>query len=170
MKNRNLALCGLFCAVGVLLPQLFHMFGPAAGQVFLPMHIPVLMAGLLLGPWAGGVTGVVSPVLSCMITGMPAPARLPFMVFELAAYGIVSGCFGRKPLSAGKAYIGLACAQAAGRVVNALCTVIAVCFLGAKNASLPAVWGAVVTGLPGIVIQWILIPPLVLAVSKFLNR
>lgn len=170
MKNKKIILCGLFCAIGVLLPQLFHGFGPAAGQIFLPMHIPVLMAGLLLGPWAGGVTGVVSPVLSCMITGMPAPARLPFMVLELAAYGIVSGLFSKDQMTLKRAYVGLISSQAAGRAVNALCTAAAVYLLGVKGASVQAVWGSVVTGLPGIAIQLILIPPLVLAVGKYTNR
>ena len=73
MKSKKIVLCGLFCAFGVLLPQAFHMFGTAAGMTFLPMHIPVLMAGLIIGPVCGLVTGVVSPVLSCLFTGMPAP-------------------------------------------------------------------------------------------------
>lgn len=166
MKSKKLVLCGLFCAIGVLLPQLFHVLGPSAGMMFLPMHIPVLMAGLLLGPWAGGVTGLVSPALSCLMTGMPVPAKLPFMALELITYGLISGLFAGKKTT-GQSYLGLASAQIAGRVVNALSAAAAVYLLGAKSASLPAVWAAVVTGLPGIIIQWIVIVPLVLALKKF---
>ncbi len=166
MKVRKLVLCGLFCALGVLLPQVFHMFGAAAGMTFLPMHIPVLMAGLTIGPVCGLITGVVSPVLSCLFTGMPAPLKLPFMVFELAAYGLFSGLFYKGGRSLGRIYLSLASAQLAGRVVNALCTLAAVYLFHIEKISVLSVWTSVVTGVPGIVIQLVFIPPLVMAVQK----
>ena len=62
---------GLLIAIGVILPQLFHIFGQSAGQTFLPMHIPVILAGMLIGPvWGLGVA-VIVPILSSLITGMP---------------------------------------------------------------------------------------------------
>ena len=166
MKSKKIVLCGLFCALGVLLPQAFHMFGAAAGMTFLPMHIPVLMAGLTIGPVCGLITGVVSPVLSCLFTGMPVPAKLPFMVFELAAYGFFSGLFSKNGSAIGRVYLSLIGAQIAGRAVNALCALIAVYLLHVEKVSVLSVWTAVVAGLPGIVIQLVFIPPLVMAVKR----
>lgn len=68
-KAQYVTYCALFCALGALLPQAFHAFGALSGTVFLPMHIPAMMAGFLLGPVAGVVTGIISPILSCLITG-----------------------------------------------------------------------------------------------------
>ena len=167
MKSKKIVLCGLFCAIGVLLPQAFHMFGTAAGMTFLPMHIPVLMAGLIIGPVCGLVTGVVSPVLSCLFTGMPAPVKLPFMLFELAAYGLFSGLFSKNSNGGGRVYLSLIGAQIAGRAVNAVCTLAAVYLFHIEKVSVLSVWTAVVSGVPGIVIQLVFIPPLVMAVKKY---
>ena len=57
---KKMAYGGLLIAIGIILPQLFHIFGQAAGQTFLPMHIPVMLAGMLIGPvWALGVAVIV---------------------------------------------------------------------------------------------------------------
>ena len=89
---------GLLIAIGVILPQLFHIFGQSAGQTFLPMHIPVILAGMLIGPvWGLGVA-VIVPILSSLITGMPPVPMLYFMLFELAAYAVVSGLLAKKGL------------------------------------------------------------------------
>ena len=70
MNIKKLVYTGLLVAVGVLLPQVFHIFGSsAAGMVFLPMHIPVLIGGLLLGPMSGLCIGVAAPLISFGITG-----------------------------------------------------------------------------------------------------
>lgn len=87
---------GLLIAIGVILPQLFHIFGQSAGQTFLPMHIPVILASMLIGPvWGLGVA-VIVPILSSLITGMPPVPMLYFMLFELAAYAVVSGLLAEK--------------------------------------------------------------------------
>lgn len=43
---RRLVASALCMALGITLPQAFHMI-PNAGSVLLPMHIPVLLCGLL---------------------------------------------------------------------------------------------------------------------------
>mgnify|MGYP000878502134 CR=1 FL=1 len=60
MRARKVVLSGLFIAFGVLLPMIFHQFN-MGGPAFLPMHIPVLIAGLFLGPTAGLLVGLVTP-------------------------------------------------------------------------------------------------------------
>ena len=89
-------------ALAVLLPQLVHLaFGQAGGVQWLPMYLPVLLGGCLLGTWWGLGVGVAAPLVSFAITSamgnaMPAASRLPFMVAELAVFAAVSGLFSKK--------------------------------------------------------------------------
>lgn len=165
MRVRRLAGAGMLTAVGVLLPQLFHLVGGnAAGGVFLPMHIPVLLGGLLFGPGWGAAVGVVTPVISTLVSGMPPLDRLPFMVGELAVYGAAGGLFYRVcrwPLP-----VSLLITQAAGRLVYALALLIAGNLLHLGPFSVVGAWTATVSGLPGIAVQWVLVPLLVYAVKK----
>ena len=39
IRVKNLVMAALFTAIGVVLPQAFHMI-PNAGSIILPMHIP----------------------------------------------------------------------------------------------------------------------------------
>ncbi len=80
----------LLLALGILLPMAFHGI-PNAGQIFLPMHIPALLAGFMLGPLWGLFVGTMSPFLSSLLTGMPAMAMMPGMVLEIGLYGLFSG-------------------------------------------------------------------------------
>ena len=89
-------------ALAVLLPQFVHLvLGQAGGMQWLPMYLPVLLGGCLLGTWWGLGVGIASPLVSFAITSamgnaMPAAARLPFMAAELAVFAAVSGLFSRK--------------------------------------------------------------------------
>ncbi len=171
--NLRQAVCaGMLLAIGVILPQLFHAVGgPAMGKVFLPLHIAVLMGGLLLGPMLGALIGLLLPLASFLVSGMPAPPTLFFMLFELTAYGLFTGLFYQKlPLMPS-----LALAMLAGRVVNALALLAGIGLLGVpypgvSGPLLPAVLGVVggaaVTGLPGILMQLLVIPVLVTALKK----
>ena len=80
------ALCAALCCV---LPQAVHPLG--LGGALSPMHLPVLLCGLLCGWGWGGACGVFGPLLSCLVTGMPGPAKLVSMIPELAAYGLLAG-------------------------------------------------------------------------------
>lgn len=89
---RKMAEAALLLALGILLPMAFHGI-PNAGQVFLPMHIPALIAGFMLGPLWGLFVGAMSPLLSSLLTGMPVLAMMPGMVLEIGLYGFSSGVF-----------------------------------------------------------------------------
>ena len=80
----------LLLAMGVVLPIVFHAI-PLGGRIFLPMHLPTFVAGLVLGPVAGLVVGAGSPVLSGLLTGRPTVFYMIPMVLELATYGFVAG-------------------------------------------------------------------------------
>ena len=96
MRTKKMIYGGLLTAVGLVLPQAFHVFGQGVGMAFLPMHLPVMIAGILLGPCYGGLIGLIVPLVSSMLTGMPPVPKLYFMLVELVAYGIFTGIFIRK--------------------------------------------------------------------------
>lgn len=169
---RRVVCAGLLLAVGVILPNIFHAVGGlAAGKVFLPLHIAVLMGGLLLGPVFGASIGLLLPLMSFLVSGMPAPPILFFMLFELTAYGFFTGlCYRKLPL-----YPSLILGMLAGRLVNAFALLagiglFGVHYPGAAGPLLPAVAGTVagaaVAGLPGIVLQLTVIPLLVVTLNK----
>lgn len=166
---QKITFTALFVALGILFPQIFHMAGGAdAGKIFLPMHIPVLLAGMLLGPVAGGIAGILSPVLSCLLTGMPKLPMMPFMVLELAAYGGTAGfLYSSKRLNV---YISLLGAMAAGRVLNALALMTASYVFHLHVAPVISVLTAVSTGILGIILQLIFIPVIVVACRKVVRR
>lgn len=169
MKARKIVLSGLFIAFGVLLPMIFHQFN-MGGPAFLPMHIPVLIAGLFLGPAAGLLVGLVTPILSSLLTGMPVPfPMLPIMIFELGAYGLVSGFFNENLRT--NTYISMIIAMAGGRVAAGVVVFVLATFFGFKGAGpILFVQGAIITGLPGIIIQLIFIPPIVNLLRKHVKR
>jgi hypothetical protein len=168
MKNRNhireITASGLFTAIGVLLPVIFHALG--LGSAFLPMHIPALMAGFILSvPYAAAV-GAATPLLSSLMTGMPpAFPVMPYMVFELAAYASVVSILRRKFKL--NPYLSLIVSMAAGRAVSGIAVWILTVVFGAQlPGPLVFVSGAVVTGLPGIILQLVVIPPLIMILYK----
>ena len=153
-------------ALGVVLPIAFHAV-PDAGRIFLPMHIPVLLCGLICGWPYGLICGIFAPVLSHYLTGMPPAAFLPSMLCELAAYGLFSGLLVRlirtkKELL--NLYVALVGAMLLGR---ALAGILNALIFSAGRYSLQ-IWltGAFATALPGIVIQIVLLPALVFALKK----
>lgn len=154
---RTLTTLGLLLAVGLLLPIVFHsLFGAAGGKAFLPMHYAVLLGGLLLGPVAGTFLGITTPLLSTLMTGMPAVAILPPMVVELAVYGLVAGLAHRHWRLA--VLWSLFLAMAAGRVALGLAIALLGPSIGLKAEPVAYVLGGIVTGLPGIAVQIVVIP------------
>lgn len=157
------AACAALC---IVLPMAFHSI-PNAGALWLPMHIPVMVSGLVAGPVAGAVTGLLGPVLSSLLTGMPAAPILPSMTCELVVYGLVSGLLcahvrtGRLPLDL---YVSLVGAMICGRIVGGLLQAL---IFSAGSYSLAA-WAAAyfLTGLPGIVLQLVVVVPVVVALER----
>ncbi|PLS27640.1 ECF transporter S component [Bifidobacterium parmae] len=167
----------LAVVAAVALPQVLHLAGAATGlgtmigQTLLPMHLPVLLVGLLAGPFAGLATGALAPIVSFLITGMPMAPMVPFMVIELAAYGLIAGLLrGVRLPAAVPSPIGwlakLVAAQIGGRLVDALAIAVAVTLLGNAQMSVASVWTAVGAGLPGLVLQWVLVPLVMFAVDR----
>ena len=149
--------------LAVALPWMFHALGrvlnigTSAGEIFLPMHFPVMLAGFLAGPAAGLTAGILSPVISFMITGMPASLMLPFIAVELAVYGAVSGVVSNVRMNGTLKVLAV---QTAGRAIRAAVILFAVYALSSKvNAHI--IYTSIITGIPGIALQLLIIPQLV---------
>ena len=157
----------LAVAAAVVLPQIVHWAGALMGvgtglaEMLLPMHLPVLLVGLLAGPWAGCGAGLLGPLVSFALSGMPGLPMLPFMVIELGAYGLVAGA--SRNVKCPMLFKILA-AQVVGRGAR----LVALCTLSGMlpGAAAAILWNSVIAGLPGLVCQWTLIPLVILALNR----
>ncbi|MBR2967869.1 MAG: hypothetical protein IKC35_03725 [Clostridia bacterium] len=161
-------------ALSVLLPQLVHLIGgAAAGAKWLPMYLPVLIGGCLLGWYWGLGIGILAPIVSFLITSatgnaMPALARLPFMIAELAVFAAVSGLFSKKiGENMWLAFPAVLLAQAADRGVFVLLVAI---FQGVSSLTVAAVWAQVQTGLMGLYLQALVVPFVIIGLNLLLNK
>lgn len=162
----ELVISALCVALGVVLPVAFHGI-PNAGSILLPMHIPVLLCGLLCGPAYGLACGILTPLMSSLITTMPPMAMLPSMICELAVYGFVAGLLillVRTGSQIANVYISLVGAMLIGRVVYG--AVNALIFRAGEYSMQMWLTASFVTALPGIVIQLVLLPLVVLALRR----
>ena len=83
-NTKQLVLAALCVALGVVLPVAFHSI-PNAGSVLLPMHIPVLLCGLLLGPVRGGLAAGIGSMMADLIGGYMAWVPGTFAIKALTA-------------------------------------------------------------------------------------
>ena len=161
-------------ALAVVLPQIVHIaLGQPGGVQLLPMYLPVLIGGCLLGwKWALAV-GVLSPVVSFAITSlmgnpMPALPRLPFMMAELAVFALVSGLFSKKIYENGLwAFPAVILAQLAGRA--AFLGLVAV-FQSVAPFTVEMIRGQIMTGWVGLAIQAVLVPLLIIAIRAIMVK
>lgn len=170
MKNvtRKLTLSAMFMAIGILLPLLTGQI-QRIGNMLLPMHIPVLLCGLICGWQYGAVVGFILPLMRSVMFGMPPfyPMAVA-MAFELAAYGFVTGFVysrvHRKNI--GTTYLSLIAGMISGRVIWGIAEVILLGIGGKSFTWEMFISGAVLNAVPGIVIQLIIIPAIMAAVRK----
>ena len=164
---RNLAYAAVCLALCLALPFLTGQI-PEVGNMLCPMHLPVLLAGFLCGPWWGALVGAVAPVYRFFLFGMPPIFPTGFaMCFELAVYGLVSGwLYRRLPEKRGSVYAALLAAMVSGRVVWGL--VMKMVAAAGTDGFTWAMFlsGALLNAVPGIILQLVLIPVLVLALRK----
>lgn len=162
-KSMITAVCIALC---VILPMAFHSI-PNAGSVFLPMHIPVILCGLICGWPFGLLCGIAGPLLSSLIAQMPPMAYLPNMMTELIAYGVITGITMQivhtKKIYV-DLYISLLIALVAGRVLAG--TTKALIFSPGSYSISAWITGYFITSLPGLLIQFFLIPNVIFALEK----
>lgn len=156
----------MFIGIGLVLPLLTGQI-QKFGNMLLPMHIPVLLCGLICG-WQYGLTvGFVLPLMRSAIFSMPVMfPNAVSMAFELAAYGFIAGfLFGRSKWKCLRSlYRSLIVAMVGGRCVWGIVQGI---LLGASGFTFKAfLAGAFINAVPGIVLHLILIPAVMLALHK----
>ena len=159
-----MVLAALFLALAYVMPFLTGQI-PEIGSMLCPMHIPVLLCGFICGwPW-GLVIGFIAPIMRSMLTG-GFPPMFPTavcMAFELAAYGAISGLMHRLlPKKKPYIYCSLLIAMLAGRIVWGAAMFI---FMGIKGGAFTFtefLAGAFTTAVPGIIVQIVLIPLIVM--------
>lgn len=168
---RRLILAAMFLALALVLPFLTGQI-QQIGNMLCPMHIPVLLCGFFCGPWYALAVGFISPLLRFVLFGMPPlmPNGIA-MCFELAAYGVSAGLLYKLlPKKKPYIYVSLIAAMLLGRIIWGVARVI---LLGLGKA--PFGWAAFMSGaflnaIPGIIVQIVLIPILVMALEKYTDK
>ena len=170
--TRRMVLAGMLTAVGILLPFVCAHGLAIPGTIFLPMHIPVFLIGLLCGPVYGGLCGCVIPALNSVLTGMPAVyPNLPLMAAELLVYGLVSGLIYHKTALKDKRWgvcPALIAAMLCGRAIYGV--LFQVLLLASPDMRALSVWSAFVTGLPSIAVQLVVVPTITVALTGARRR
>jgi len=165
-KTKRMVLAAMFLALALVLPFLTFQMGQL-GPMFLPMHLPVLLCGFICGwPW-GLAVGFIAPLIRSVIFGMPPmfPTAVA-MAFELAAYGLLTGLFYKLfPKRVGYTYAALILAMIGGRIVWSLVSFVLYGIQGTVFTWEMLIGGAVLNALPGIAIQIVLIPLIMIALQ-----
>jgi len=170
-KTYKLVLSALFIAIGIYLPFLTGQI-PEIGSKLLPMHIPVLLCGFVCGGEFGLLAGFITPILRSLLFSMPPmyPGAVS-MAFELAAYGFTAGML-FKAMNFKKSAIipalltSMVCGRAVWGIVRFVMT-----FVGNTKFSMAMfLAGAFVDAVPGIILQLVLIPILVLILQPIIMK
>ena len=163
----RLTYSAIYLAIAMVLPLITGQI-PEIGKALCPMHIPVLLCGFVCGwPW-GLAVGLIAPVMRSVIFGMPAmvPGAVA-MSFELAVYGGAAGWLhSRLPDKPGMIWAELLAAMILGRVVWGAARLVIAGVTGNAFTWALFISGALTTAVPGIILQLVLIPVLVIAMER----
>lgn len=164
-QTEKIVLSGLFIAIGVIIPPLFHAAG--LGIAISPMHFPVLIAGIIVGWKYGLAIGILTPLLSAAIMpqGMPLFPVATVMAVELGVYGLVIGLsyqylklFENKLINV---YLALIIAMISGRIVGGALQALIVGLQGGSYGFKVFLTSYFVLTLPGTILQILIIPPII---------
>jgi thiamine transporter ThiT len=167
LSTKKIVYSGLLLALGLVLPFLTVQI-PSLGSKMLPMHIPVLLAGFICGWPYGLIIGFILPIFRSMLFVMPPmfPTAIA-MAFELAAYGAVTGIlFKIFPKKNVFIYISLIISMICGRIVWGVASIFLYRLSGSAFTWKIFMTRAIVNAVPGIIIQIVIIPIIVIALKK----
>ena len=145
---------------------------PGIGKALAPMHIPVLLCGFLCGPLYGLAVGACAPILRSLTIGMPPifPKGIA-MALELAVYGLMTGLlyklFPKKPVYI---YISLFISMICGRLVWGAARFALAGFSATAFPLSAFIAGAITDAIPGIIVQIVVIPVVMIAVESQKNK
>ncbi len=158
----------LFMALGLVLPFLTGQM-QQFGNMLLPMHLPVFLCGLICGWKYGLLVGFVLPVFRSALFSMPVMYPMAIgMAFELGTYGFVAGfLYGKRPWRCLKSlYISLVSAMVLGRIVWGIAQLLLLGISGKVFTWQLFLAGVITNAVPGIILQLILIPALMLSLHQ----
>jgi hypothetical protein len=159
-KTKEAVFAAVFTTLAVYAPMLVHHFGGvAAGRIFLPMPFFILAAGLFLGWRVGLAAGIMSPIVSFLISGMPMANILPFITVQLCFYGFMAGVL----RSRFNAWLSIAGALLTGLLAGGISV-----FLFSKLGAIGFTLSAVRDGWIGIAIQLLFLPLTLFFLQKYL--
>lgn len=166
-RIQNLVLAAMLTAVGIVLPFFTGQI-PQIGNMLLPMHLPVLVCGLICGWQYGGIVGFVLPLLRHILFGMPPMPNGISMAFELAAYGAIAGFVYNHSRwqCIISLYRSLVIAMVGGRIVWGAASMVVLGITGGAFTWQIFMAGAFLNAIPGIILQLVLIPALMLALHR----
>ncbi len=166
-ETKKLVISALFLALGLVLPFLTGQI-QEIGNALLPMHLPVFICGFVCGWPYALLIGLLTPLLRSFIFGMPLFIKAVSMSFELATYGAVSGLLYYKLRVSKiiKTYISLIVAMILGRIIWGIASIVIYGFQDSAFSWQIFLNGALLTAIPGIVLQLVLIPLLILTLEK----
>ncbi len=169
MKNtKNIVLSAMMLATGLVLPFITGQI-KEIGNMLLPMHIPVILCGLICGWQYGLIIGFMLPIMRSILFFAPVmyPSAIS-MAFELATYGFVTGyLYSRSPWHCIKAlYKSMLVAMLSGRVVWGIVQTLLL-FMGNSVFTFRMfITSSVLNAIPGIILQLILIPAIMVALKR----
>ena len=163
----TLVLSAMFLALGLVLPFFTGQI-PQVGGMLLPMHLPVFLCGLICGWQYGLAVGFVTPLLRLALFSMPPLLTAVAMAFELAAYGGIAGfLYSRSRWQCIFAlYRCLIAAMVGGRLVWAAARVVMTGVAGEPFTWQIFLTGALLNAVPGIILQLIFIPAVMVALDR----
>lgn len=167
-RLKQLSVSAMMLALALLLPFLTGQI-PIIAKMFSPIHIPVLICGMLCGPIFGFAVGLIAAPLRFILFGMPQMPNVLYMTTELAAYGLLAGIFHMiLPKKKICLYITLILSMIGGRIVYAI-TFICINLSGAKTVEallFPVISATVLNAWPGIILQIAIIPTSLMVLEK----
>lgn len=166
-QTRKLVLSAFFMALGIVLPFLTGQI-QQIGNMLLPMHIPVLLCGFICGWQYGLAVGLVTPLLRSALFGMPPlMPTAAAMAVELAVYGVMTGILYEKlPKKTLYIYVSLLGAMIAGRAAWGIVGIPLYGIAGSGFTAQIFMAGALFNAIPGIILQIVLIPVIIIALKK----
>ena len=164
MSTKKLVLTSFFVALAIVIPQAFHLIGgPGVGAMLLPMHIPVFVGAMLLGPISGLIIAVIAIVVGVFL-GMPPIPIATYMIFELSTYALLSGYLYKT-----KGYnvvISFLISKAVGMFVALGVVYLMLNLFQLNSPMLTASASMFIVGVPGIIIQIIIVPGIIHLLKK----
>ena len=167
-NTRALCECAIMLALAVILS--FIPFGrlPFGGTITPASMLPICLVSITYGwKWGLGV-GFVAPIFRSLTLGMPPlyPTAL-CMAFELATYGLICGIMHKLlPKNKGFIYVSLLTSMVAGRIIWGIAMTTCMGITGGAFTFSAFIAGAITNAIPGIIVQIVLVPILVMLAEK----